>query len=91
MDFPFKEKIISENRSVRLFESNTDSSELVWHRDREDRKITIHESNGWKIQYDNQLPIEMKKGDTFEIKAYEYHRVIKGEGRLVVEIKRAQS
>ena len=91
MDFPFKEKIISENRTVRLFESNTASSELVWHRDREDRKITIHESNGWKIQYDNQLPIEMKKGDTFEIKAYEYHRVIKGEGRLVVEIKRIQS
>lgn len=88
MDFPFKEKIISENRVLRLFESNTAGDELVWHRDREDRKITIHESNGWKIQYDNQLPVEMKKGDTFEIKAYEYHRVIKGEGRLVVEIKK---
>ena len=91
MDFPFKEKQISENRVVRLFESKTESDELVWHRDREDRTITIHESNGWKIQYDNQLPVEMKKGDTFKIKAYEYHRVIKGEGRLVVEIKKGDT
>ena len=57
----------SDNDSVRTFNSNVDSSELVWHRDREDRTVTVLEGKGWSFQYDDQLPIELKEGDQFLI------------------------
>lgn len=87
-EFPFEEKQLTENKTLRSFSSTVEDDELIWHMDREDRKITIKESNGWKLQYDNQLPVEMKPGQTFFIKAQEYHRVIKGKGNLVIEIER---
>ena len=87
-EFPFEEKKLTENTIIRSFSSEVNKEDLVWHKDQEDRKITIKESNGWKIQYDNQLPIEMKPGQIFYIKSYEYHRVLKGNGNLIVKIER---
>ena len=85
-DFPFTEKKISKNKYIRRFSSEVNESEMVWHRDREDRLVKIVESKGWKIQFDNKVPVEMKEGDCFFIEAYSWHRVIKGGGALVVEI-----
>jgi len=83
---PYIHKKISGNRFQRIFREHTADSELVWHRDHCDRSISIIESNGWKFQADNKLPVELKAGDTLHITANEYHRVIKGTGSLVVEI-----
>lgn len=74
------------NRLIREFKEDTDSEELVWHRDRENRDVKVLKSNGWKIQLDNQLPIYLEEGKTYFIEKFLFHRVIKGKGELVVEI-----
>ena len=83
---PYKQVTISENVFLREFSSDVDSEELVWHRDQEDRLITVTESAGWQIQRDNEMPVEMKAGDQFFIPALEWHRVIKGDGNLLIEV-----
>jgi mannose-6-phosphate isomerase-like protein (cupin superfamily) len=84
-DLPFVEKI-EEGFKYRTFKSNTDSQELKWHFDKKDRKVTILEGNGWKLQLDNKIPITLKEGDVVFIPKGEYHRVIKGEGDLKIKI-----
>lgn len=79
-------EIVKGNVRTRVLSEHVDSGELVWHRDRNDRVVEILQSNGWKFQMDNKLPIEMKRGDILEIKKNTYHRVIKGKGDLVIKI-----
>ena len=38
MEFPFKENQIEKNVFLREFKENIDSEELIWHRDKENRK-----------------------------------------------------
>ena len=83
---PYTQKDIAPNKFERIFREHVDESELVWHRDRKDRTVKIIECDGWKFQQDNKLPIELHEGDTIDIKAFEYHRILKGTGSLVVEI-----
>ena len=84
--YPFSEELVSENVYRRTFAEGVDDDELIWHRDHEDRVITVVESNGWKFQAENELPIYLTPGDQVTVKAEEWHRVIKGEGNLVVEV-----
>jgi hypothetical protein len=88
--YPFQEKII-DGRLIREFSADVNSEELVWHRDRENREVTIQEGTGWQIQIDNNLPIFMIPGNTYKIPKNTYHRIIKGRGSLVVEIKKPES
>jgi hypothetical protein len=83
---PFIQENLSDNIKIRTFKSDVESGELMWHRDREDRLVEILECNNWKYQSDNNLPLEMKKGDKIFIPKGEYHRVIKGDGDLVVRV-----
>ena len=39
MTLPFIEEKISDNLFIRTFKQETDSGEMVWHRDYEDRII----------------------------------------------------
>jgi|TARA_B100001093_G_C26549551_1_gene893883 quercetin dioxygenase-like cupin family protein len=71
---------------IREFKEDVDSEELVWHRDKRTREITILEGKGWQLQLDNQLPKELKQGHLYTIPEMEYHRLIKGTGKLVVKI-----
>jgi len=86
VDLPFEEEWISENESIRLFNQDTFNEELKWHFDDEDRIIEAIEETDWKLQFDNQLPIELK--GPIKIKKGEYHRLIKGSGDLKISIKR---
>jgi hypothetical protein len=86
--FPFEETVLEHNTVLREFAHDVDSDELIWHLDREDRKIRVVESNGWKLQLDNRLPVVLEGGKSYWIPKYMYHRVIKGQGNLVVEIKK---
>ncbi len=88
MDFPFSEKKVGNRLFLREFRENVDSDELIWHQDREDRVITVVEANGWKLQMDNELPVLLKEGSVYNIPAYVYHRVIKGFGRLLVQVEK---
>jgi hypothetical protein len=73
-----------EGNHVRYFPENTESSNLVWHRDRKDRNITPIENTDWQIQFDNELPKPIK-GRIF-IREGQWHRVIKGSGCLKILI-----
>jgi len=82
---PFNETIVNEKR-IRVFKEDVDSGELQWHRDREDRLVKIIKCDGWKLQFDNQTPVLMEAGQTYEIPKGVYHRVIKGKDDLKIEV-----
>lgn len=84
MFFPFKETKLDNNQYIREFEESVDSDELEWHRDSEDRIVEIIQNNGWEFQLDNKLPSVMS--GSFFVPKETYHRIIKGEGKLIVKI-----
>ena len=71
---------------IREFLDNVDDGELVWHRDKQTREVTVLEGTGWSLQLDNQLPKQLERGKLYTIPKMEYHRLIKGTGKLVVKI-----
>jgi len=71
----------------RSFSKNVDDHELKWHFDEQDRKVKIVKSNGWMLQFDDELPKKLVEGQVVFIPKGKYHRVLKGDGDLVVEIK----
>jgi hypothetical protein len=86
MENPYTQNI--ENEIIqRTFDEAIDEMELVWHRDKKDRMVKVIQSEGWKFQMDNELPIELKRGTELFIPKEVYHRVIKGNGELKIEIK----
>ena len=72
---------------VRIFSSEVDVEELVWHHDKENRKITVLEGEGWQFQFNGSLPFELKQNQIFDIPEMMYHRVIKGKTDLILKIK----
>ena len=72
---------------TRTFLESVDEQELIWHRDQRDRQVLVKECDGWQIQFDNELPVPLEKGKTYFVEAMRYHRVIKGNGNLVIEIR----
>jgi hypothetical protein len=88
VDFPFSEKKVGNKLFLREFREDVDSEELVWHQDQEDRRVKVIESNGWKLQMDDELPILLEEGTIYSIPAYEFHRIIKGEGALKVLVEK---
>ena len=84
-EYPFSE-IKENNYYLREFDSNIDHEDLKWHFDEEFRKVEVVKSNGWKFQYDNQMPIILEVGDILDIEPFEYHRCIKGDDNLIVKI-----
>jgi quercetin dioxygenase-like cupin family protein len=83
---PYTNTIISTNTVVREFSQDTDPMSLIWHTDAEDRTITVLEGQGWQIQRDNELPLELHKGDSIFIPKGQIHRVIKGNTNLKTQI-----
>ena len=71
---------------IRQFDEDVNDDELIWHRDKRTREITVLEGSGWQLQLDNQLPKELQRGRLYKIPKMEYHRLIKGTGKLVVKI-----
>ena len=88
MDFPFKEEQIDQYTFIRTFSADVDEMDLIWHADKENRIITVLEGNGWKFQFDEELPIEMTKGKSISILKGIIHRVIKGNGPLVIKLQK---
>lgn len=86
MSRPYKE-IKVNNFIIRKFDLSLNESSLKWHRDKNNRKITIISGKNWKIQLENSLPIELKEGKTYKIKSTNWHRLIKGTSSLIVKIE----
>jgi hypothetical protein len=83
---PYSDEPINEDVKIRTFDVNVNTDELKWHRDREDRLVEVIDGDNWGLQFDNELPIKLVKGESYIIPEGLYHRVIKGEGELRVKI-----
>ena len=88
MDFPFEEEQIDQYNFIRTFPADVDEMDLIWHADKENRIITVLEGNGWKFQFDEELPIKMTEGKSISILKGVIHRVIKGNGPLVIKLQK---
>ena len=88
MDFPFEEEQIDQYNFIRTFPADVDEMDLIWHADKENRIITVLEGNGWKFQFDEELPIKMTKGKSISILKGVIHRVIKGDGPLKIKLQK---
>ena len=84
-ELPYHEDI-NENYRVRVFSESIEDEELKWHRDRQDRLVEVIDSKGWELQFDNEIPVKLKKGMNIIIPEGTYHRVIKGDGNLKIKI-----
>ena len=92
MTKPYTERIQVQHGTdrefiIREFSHETDSSELVWHRDMKTRTVHVLSGKGWKLQKDDELPIELEVGKDYYILKMQYHRILKGENPLVVRIE----
>lgn len=83
---PYTEKLLSENKRVRKFSRNVDPMLLEWHQDKRDRVVKVLEGTGWKFQLDDSVPVSLSPGSTFNVPAFTWHRIIKGEDDLVIKI-----
>ena len=77
----------SSHKLSRTFSSDVAEEELVWHRDRTNRRIHILGGQGWQLQFDDKLPEELMIGSDYYIQKMTYHRVIKGENDLIIRIE----
>lgn len=71
---------------TRCFSRDVDLNELVWHRDAEDRLVTVLAGGGWGFQYDNKMPQPLSVGSTLSIPKMTYHRLLKGTTDLRLKI-----
>ena len=82
----YEQENIGKYKFRRVFTENVETDELIWHRDREDRKVFVESGNDWMLQIDNELPQVLQEGQTYFIPKMTYHRVIKGTGDLKIII-----
>ena len=81
---PYKDLEITDSYIIREFSQNIDPIELMWHRDDQDRTIEIIGKTDWSIQLEDNLPTSLN--ERIFIKRHEWHRVIKGTGKLQLKI-----
>jgi hypothetical protein len=83
---PFINLEVTKEHIIREFNNDIDIVELMWHRDNEDRLVEALHNTDWQIQLDNQLPVLLDK--PIFIPKHQYHRVIKGNGKLRIKINK---
>ena len=83
---PYTDIEVTDKYIIREFNENIDPIELMWHRDDEDRTLEIIGDTDWGIQLDNQLPSSLNH--PIFIPRHEWHRVIKGSGKLKIKINK---
>ena len=84
---PYIDEHIDENTWIRTFDPDvTNSEEYVWHRDKNDRFITVLEGEGWMFQFDDELPKNINITEMLFIPKMMYHRLIKGKTELRIKI-----
>lgn len=86
MSRPYRERVLQSGRILREFSHDVRSEELEWHMDRRDRRVTIIDDGGWKLQLESGLPFPLVNGATYEIPRESWHRVIRGHSDLKIII-----
>jgi hypothetical protein len=81
---PYSDTESTENLVIREFDQNLDPEELLWHRDQETRIVESLDTTDWQVQLENSLPVSLN--NKVVIPNLEWHRLIKGTGKLRVKI-----
>ena len=76
----------NSNWKKSFFKKETSQDELIWHLDKEDRKVELIEGTNWKLQLDNQLPQMLQLGKSYWIPKMTYHRLVKGDDDLSIRV-----
>jgi hypothetical protein len=85
---PYNDTLVGENIFIRIFNlDDIDTEDLIWHRDKEDRHITLLEGENWSIQFDNELPRKINKDECIFVPKMVYHRVLIGTTNLKILVK----
>lgn len=88
---PYIDEKISERVWIRSFDHVVvQSDEFVWHRDKQDRVVTVLEGEGWQFQFDNEIPIQLNSGDVIKVPKQIYHRIIVGSTPLKLKIEEVE-
>lgn len=88
VDKPYTDKQLADKRWIRrLFVDQITEDQLVWHRDANDRRIIVLAGEGWKIQLENELPVDLLTSNLYIIKKNTFHRIIKGKTNLILYIR----
>lgn len=78
---PFIDVLIEEKNnyklSIRYFDENVSQNQLNWHKDKENRSISILKGNNVYLQIENDLPFKLEKNKNYFILKNTWHRVIK--------------
>ena len=62
---------------IRVFDPSVSWDRLKWHRDEQDRTISILSgAAGWHFQQDDLLPVELKDGAELSMTRGQWHRLI---------------
>jgi hypothetical protein len=83
---PYVNLETTDKHIIREFSDKTDIIDFMWHRDNEDRLVEALHDTDWQVQLDNELPTSLDK--PIFIPRHQYHRVIKGSGKLRVKINK---
>jgi len=87
VDKPYIDEKLNNWIFVRTFKHDVLNEDLLWHRDKKGRYIEVLEGSGWEIQFDDELPKKLHKGDRFFISAETYHRIKRGNTDLKIKIE----
>ena len=71
-----------------IIEEDDIARELFHHTDPFDQVIEVIESDGWFLQYNEEVPILLNPGRKFYIQQYSWHRIIKGFGPLIIRVEK---
>lgn len=87
---PYHEKS-DDGYFIRTFDQNNLSDEFKWHFDDENRIIIPLSGFNWQIQIDESLPEDLIIGKEYFIPVDVYHRIIKGQGDLIIKLFKLDS
>jgi hypothetical protein len=80
----YRDVEIEESSIIRTFDETIDPIELQWHRDDEDRTVVSLDETDWLIQLEDKLPQSLNT--PVFIERGQWHRLIKGNGELLIKI-----
>ena len=83
---PYTDNNETQDYFIREFSSEALDEDYAWHRDENNRVVTVLSGDGWELQLDNSLPVKLVPGLDYCIDSEVWHRIIPGNGNLKLKI-----
>lgn len=83
----YKDTEVREKTFYRLFDECISESALIWSQDDEDRKVHVISGDEWKLQLNDNNPIDLIPGCDYFIPKGTFHRIFKGKKDLILRIE----